>query len=86
MYGGNTVGTPLPLFMGSAMWDINYDYAAFGGQDELSGHQWTVTEINSPSFGVSLMPQVDGLAGASPNVGYMDCISVWVRYYYDENA
>ena len=86
MYGGNTVGTPLPLFMGSAMWDTHYDYAAFGGQDELSGHQWTVTEINSPSFGVSLMPQVDGLAGASPNVGYMDCISVWVRYYYDENA
>jgi hypothetical protein len=87
MYGGAAVGNTMPIYPinTSTVWGTEWQTVQYGHSNDLSGHQWTVTEINSPSFGVSLMPQVDGLAGASPNIGYLDCIKVFVRYYYDPN-
>jgi len=84
MYAGNTVGVPNITQQG-VPWDTNWETVYYGGATDLWSNSWTPSQINSPTFGVRYLPQVSAPTGGV-NIGYLDCITVDVQYFYDENT
>jgi hypothetical protein len=88
MYGGVPVGNTMPIYpiSTSTVWGTEWETVQYGHSNDLSGYNWSPQKINAPTFGVRLLPEIGWSPVGSPeNIGYLDCIKVFVRYYYDPN-
>ena len=84
MYAGNTVGVPNITQQG-VPWDTNWETVWYGNSTDLWSNNWAPSQINSPTFGVRYLPQVSAPT-VGVDTGYLDCITVTVKYFYDENT
>jgi len=80
MYAGLPIGIS-NLTQQGVPWDTNWETIEYGNNTDLWSHNWTPNEINSNTFGVRYLPEIDGTVGAGPNAGWLDCITVTVKYF-----
>ena len=85
MYAGQPIGASNTTQQG-VPWDTSWETIEYGNNTDLWSHNWTPNEINSNTFGVRYLPEIDGTVGVGTNTGWLDCITVTVKYFLDENT